>query len=67
MIDLGEHIEELIKINERERLPNDPDSIAEAVLDIAFSQGLLTAYDEVELELAHKQVADQARYLLGVS
>lgn len=63
MIDLGEHIEEVAKLDRENGVPLDPDSIAEGVLDIAFAQGLV---QESELELAHKQVADQARYLLGL-
>ena len=60
---LGEHIEEVAKLFKQDGIPLDPDAIAESVLDIAFAQGLV---QESELELAHKQVADQARYLLGV-
>jgi hypothetical protein len=59
----GEHIEEIARIYETEGLPLDADAIAEEVLDIAFAQGLV---QESELELAHKQVADQARYLLNL-
>jgi hypothetical protein len=63
MIDLGEHIEEVIKIDKENGTPLNPDDIAEGVLDIAYAQGLV---QESELELAHKQVSDQVRYMLGV-
>lgn len=59
----GEHIEEIAKLYDEEGLPYNADDIAEQVLDIAFAQGLVR---EDELELAHKQVADQARYMLNI-
>lgn len=60
----GEHIEEMIKLFKESGTPLDPDDLAEAVLDIVYAQGLV---QESELELAHKQIADEARYLLHPS
>ena len=65
MIDLGEHIEELIKINKREGLPNDPMELGQSALDIACDQGLISV-DDAGTDLAAKQARDQAAYLLGV-
>ncbi len=65
MVDLGEHIEEMAKLYKENGLPRDPASIAQDVLDIACDQGLLTEA-EASSELAHKQVTEQASYLLGV-
>lgn len=56
----GEHIEETINLFRENGLPLDADDIAESVLDTVYAQG---GIQESELELAHKQIADQARYL----
>lgn len=61
---LGEHIEEVAKLFKEDELPLDADAIAEAVLEIAFAQGLV---QESELELGHKIVADEARYICGIA
>jgi 2-polyprenyl-3-methyl-5-hydroxy-6-metoxy-1,4-benzoquinol methylase len=65
MIGLGEHIEEMAVLFRESGTPLDPDDIAAAVLDIACAQGLLSVED-ASSDLAHKECADQARYLLGV-
>lgn len=61
----GEHIEEMIKLFKADEIPLVPYDIAEAVMDIAFAQGLLTHDDN--LDLAHKQIEDEVRYMLHPS
>jgi hypothetical protein len=63
IVGLEEHIEEMGNLFIESGDPLDPDAIAEAVLDIAFSQGLVT---EDELELGHHQIAEQARYMFNL-
>jgi hypothetical protein len=62
MTNFGEHIEAMIELYEEAGDPLDPDDIAESVLDIVFAQGLI---QESELELGHKQIADEVRYMLA--
>lgn len=66
MVDLGEHIEEMAKLYKENGLKRDPAAIAQDVLDIACDQGLLTV-EEASSDLAHKNVTEQTKYLLGVS
>lgn len=61
----SEHIEEMVVVFKENELPLNPDDIAEAVLDVVCAQGLLTE-DEANSDLAHKQIADEAKYLMGV-
>ena len=61
MIDCGEHIEETIKLFKQNGLPLRPHDITECVLDTIFAQG---GIEESELDLAHKEVQDQVRYML---
>jgi hypothetical protein len=61
----SEHIEEMVVAFREAELDPNPDDLAAAVLDTVCAQGLLTI-EEASSDLAHKQIADQAKYLLGV-
>ena len=65
MTDLGEHIEEMVKVYRDMGDPLDPEKISGDVLDIAVAQGLMSLTESLtdEQEL---NALNQTKYILGV-
>lgn len=65
MADLGEHIEEMVKVYRNMGDPLDPEKISGDVLDIAVAQGLMSLAESLtdEQEL---NALNQTKYILGV-